>query len=79
MSVLHICMYLYHMHRGPGEGVGSPGTGVTDSCEPPCGTRTEPGSFYKSNQCSFNFLIRNFISCALVSDLLAQGLQTVMS
>jgi E3 ubiquitin-protein ligase NEDD4 len=41
MSVLPACMSVHHMHTWclwrPEEGVGSPGIGVTDSCELPCG------------------------------------------
>lgn len=40
MNDLHVCMYV-HKHAWcpwrPAGGVGSPGTGITGSCEPPCG------------------------------------------
>ena len=31
------CLYVYHGHTVPAEGVSSPGTEVMDGCEPPCG------------------------------------------
>jgi hypothetical protein len=41
MSVLSTYMFIHHVHawclRGPEEGVGSPGAGVTDHKESPCG------------------------------------------
>lgn len=49
VSALPACMCVHSMHvwglRRSEEGVGSPGTGVTDGCEPPCGwmLKTERG------------------------------------
>jgi hypothetical protein len=41
VSILLACMYMYHMFAWypcrPEEGVGCPGTEVTDGCELPCG------------------------------------------
>ena len=41
MGVLFACLSMYHVCAWclwwPEEGIGSPGTGVTDSCELPCG------------------------------------------
>jgi hypothetical protein len=41
VTCMHVCMYVYHMQvrclLRPEEGIGGPGTGVTDSCEPPRG------------------------------------------
>ena len=41
MNVLLACLSVYHMHawslQKPEEGIRTPGTGVTDGCETPCG------------------------------------------
>ena len=41
VGVLLACKPVYHMHAWcfwkPEEGIGSPGAGVTNGCEPPCG------------------------------------------
>ena len=42
MDILPACMYMCHVHVVPmeardGGSVRSPGTGVIDGCEPPCG------------------------------------------
>lgn len=42
MCVLPACMYTYYVHAwcpwGPKVGVVSPGSGVPDGCESPCGS-----------------------------------------
>ena len=46
MSVLLTCMYVHHMRAWkPEEGIGSPGTGVTDGCEHDVMAKIKPGSF----------------------------------
>jgi hypothetical protein len=41
VSVLSVCMPKHHLYawypKKPEDGLGFPGTGVTDCCEPPCG------------------------------------------
>ena len=40
MPCQHVCMYTVYAWypQRPEEDIGSPGTGVTDGCEPPCGS-----------------------------------------
>ena len=48
VDILPACMSVHRVLPGalrrPEEGVGSPGTGITDGCEPPCGCwESNPG------------------------------------
>jgi hypothetical protein len=53
MIVLPACIFVYHMHIEPMEArerVESPGTGITDGCELPCGFLETNQVLWKSSQ-----------------------------